>query len=170
MSDLGADPILSHFKTMATYNERSNEILYTACAALTDEDRKKARPVFFGSIHATLNHILLGDRIWMARFEGGSAPSTNLDAILFEDFGDLSAARREMDARISAFVDQLPASWLDGTFEYLNNSGKACADPAAVLLAHFFNHQTHHRGQVHALLSDTPVAPPPMDLHRVVLG
>ena len=170
MSDPETNPILNHFKAMATYNQRSNDILYGACADLADADRRKPRPVFFGSIHATLNHILLGDRIWMARFEGGSAPSTNLDAILFDDFEALRGARRDMDARISNFVEELTLAWLEGTFEYKNNSGKDCADPAAVLLAHFFNHQTHHRGQVHALLSDTPVAPPSLDLHRVVLG
>ena len=143
-----------------------NEILYTACAALTDEDRKKARPVF-GSIHATSTTSSWATASgWRGLRK--AAPSTNLDAILFEDFGDLSAARRDGCAHLRC--RPIAASWLNGTFEYLNNSGKACADPAAVLLAHFFNHQTHHRGQVHALLSDTPVAPPPMDLHRVVLG
>ncbi len=169
MPDNASNPMLNHFKAMALYNQRSNKILYEACAKLTDEDRKKTRPVFFGSIHATLNHILLGDLIWITRFEGGTFEYAGLASTLYDDFDELVPARQEMDARISAFVDQLSPSWFEREFAYVNNSGTACNDPAAVLLAHLFNHQTHHRGQVHTLLSDTPVPPPSMDLHRVVL-
>src|SRR5215510_16241847 len=92
----------------ALYNRLANENLYEACAALTDEERRRNLGAFFKSVHGTLNHLLLGDRIWMARFEGGSHPSTDLDAILFESFDDLRAARREMDARIEAFFAALP--------------------------------------------------------------
>ena len=81
--------LISHFQRMAAYNAGANRMLYEACAGLSHNERKKARPAFFGSIHGTLNHILLGDRIWMTRFRGGEAPSTGLDAILHEDFAEM---------------------------------------------------------------------------------
>ena len=161
--------LVAHFQRMATYNTRANAILYEACGRLSEDDLKRRRQAFFSSIHGTLNHILLGDTIWMTRFEGGKAPSTNLDAILHDDFAALAGARRVMDTRIEAFMTGLGEAALAGTIAYVNNSGVSCADPAAVLIAHLFNHQTHHRGQVHVMLSQTTVAPPSLDLHRVLL-
>ena len=77
----------------ARYNRLANETLYEACAGLSDEERRRDLGAFFKSVHGTLNHLLLGDRIWMTRFEGGSHPSTDLDAILFDEFAALRAAR-----------------------------------------------------------------------------
>ena len=94
--------LIDNYRQLAAYNRRANERLYAACAQLSDEARKAERPAFFKSIHGTLNHIMVGDRIWMARFGGGEAPSTGLDAILFEAFDDLRAARAAKDASISA--------------------------------------------------------------------
>ena len=161
--------LTAHFQRMAAYNARANAILYEACGRLSDDDLKRRRQAFFSSIHGTLNHILLGDTIWMTRFEGGKAPSTNLDAILHDDFAALAAARRAMDARIEALMGALGEAAFAGPIAYVNNDGKSCSDPATVLFAHFFNHQTHHRGQVHNMLSQTAVAPPSLDLHRVLL-
>jgi uncharacterized damage-inducible protein DinB len=159
---------IDHYRLLARYNAGANRILYGACAQLSDAERKRTRPAFFHSIHGTLNHILLGDRIWMGRFAGQTLPSTNLDAILYEDFAGLRAEREAMDARIEAFAAGLDAALLARSLRYLNNSGRACEDPVPLLLAHFFNHQTHHRGQVHGLLSQTELPPPPLDLHRVL--
>lgn len=160
--------LVSHFQRMAAYNTGANRILYEACAALSDDERKQPRPAFFGSIHGTLNHILLGDRIWMTRFRGGEAPSTGLDAILHEDFVELREARQTEDAGIEAFTGTLDGQGLTGAISYINNEGRTLKEPLPELLAHFFNHQTHHRGQVHGLLSQTAVAPPVLDLHRVL--
>ena len=160
--------LLSHFQRMADYNTGANRILYEACAALSDDERKQPRPAFFGSIHGTLNPILLGDRIWMTRFRGGEAPSTGLDAILHEDFAELWEARRAEDTGIEAFMGGLEERGVSGAISYLNNEGRHFEEPLPVLLAHFFNHQTHHRGQVHGLLSQTHLAPPVLDLHRVL--
>jgi len=158
-----------HWRRMAAYNTAANRILYDAVTRLPDEEYRRPRPAFFGSIHGTLNHILLGDLIWMARFEDGSHPSTGLDAILHDDFAALRSARATMDARIEAFVDQrVDDSFLAGAIRYVSNAGLEAEDPVAVLLPHFFNHQTHHRGQVHGLLSQTAVPPPSLDLHRVL--
>jgi len=159
---------LACFSLLAGYNRAANERLYRSCAELGDDERRRDRKAFFGSIHGTLNHILLGDRIWMTRFAGGAAPSVALDSILYDDFDELRAARVEEDRRIERFVAGLEPRFLAGTIGYVNNEGRACEDPADLLLLHFFNHQTHHRGQVHDLLSQAGRRPPVLDLHRVL--
>jgi uncharacterized damage-inducible protein DinB len=152
----------------ARYNRLANDTLYDACAALSDAERRRDLGAFFGSVHGTLNHLLLGDRIWMTRFEGGSHPSTDLGATLHEGFSALRAARVEMDRRIEKFFAKPPAGFLARSLRYVNNSGFDSEDPVEVILPHFFNHQTHHRAQVHTLLSQLGHAPPVLDLHRVL--
>lgn len=161
--------LVSHFRMLGRYNRLANARLHDVCSELDDEDRKRDRGAFFGSIHGTLNHILVGDRIWMSRFEGGEAASTNLDAILYEHFDALREARNVEDARIEAYTSRLTARSLAGTIGYVNNEGREFHDPLAVLLTHFFNHQTHHRGQVTAMLSRTEARYPVLDLHRVLI-
>lgn len=161
-------PLTTHFQMLATYNQRANTLLYDACATLSDAERKQDRKGFFGSIHGTLNHILLGDRIWLARFEGGTSPSTNLGAELYEGFAALRDARTAEDEHILRLTDQLSESSYDGAIEYVNNEGRTLRDPMTLLLAHFFNHETHHRGQVHDMLSQAGVETPVLDMHRVI--
>lgn len=160
--------LIDHFRLMARYNTGANLRLYASCAELSDEERKRIRPAFFKSIHGTLNHIMLGDRIWLARFEGGAAPSTGLDTELYEDFEELRAARVAEDARIERFAEGLDDDFLSGGITYRNNEGRDLTDQVALLVAHFFNHQTHHRGQVHDMLSQTSIATPVLDMHRVI--
>jgi len=160
--------LLQHFKLLALYNKLANQRLYEVCEQLSDDERKRSRPAFFGSIHGTLNHIMVGDRIWMARFAGLEVPSIGLDAILFERFEELRAARNAEDERIEFFTAGLTHQFLEASITYVNNEGRGLTDPTQLLLTHFFNHQTHHRGQVHDQLSQTDVAPPVLDLHRVL--
>ena len=152
----------------ARYNRLANETLYDACAGLSGAEYRRDLGAFFGSVHGTLNHLLLGDTIWMARFEGGSHLSTNLGAPLFEAFDALRDAREHMDRRIERFFSDLPADFESRSVRYVNNSGFDSEDPLAVILPHFFNHQTHHRAQVHTLLSQLGYKPPVLDLHRVL--
>ena len=152
----------------ARYNRLANECLYEACDRLSDEERRRDLGAFFGSIHGTLNHLLLGDRIWMSRFEGGSHPSTNLGATLHESFPALRAARVEMDGRIESFFADLAPDFLERSLRYINNADIDTTDPASVIVPHFFNHQTHHRAQVHTLLSQLGQQTPVLDLHRVL--
>ena len=161
--------LIEHFQMMARYNRLANERLYESCAGLSDDERKRPRKAFFTSIHGTLNHIVTGDRIWMTRFEGGEVPSTGLDTILYHDFGELRAAREIEDQRIDRFTKGLDAGFLEGAIVYINNQGKLYTDPVRVLLPHLFNHQTHHRGQVHDMLSQAGVRTPVLDLHRVIV-
>jgi uncharacterized damage-inducible protein DinB len=160
--------LVAHFQMMARYNRRANAILLKVCARLSDAALRKKRRAFFDSIHGTLNHILVGDRIWLARFAGRDVPSTGLDAILYEDFDQLVDARRSEDAGIEEFIEGLDDDVLMGEINYVNNTGIACQDPLSLLIAHLFNHQTHHRGQIHDMLSQTEVAPPSLDMHRII--
>ena len=155
-------------RSLAHYNRLANERLYDSCALLSDAERNQVRPAFFKSIHGTLNHIMVGDRIWLARFEGREVPSTGLDAILYESFEDLRAARHAEDARIETFTAGIDEAFLAGRVDYVNNEGRLFSDPIDMLVVHFFNHQTHHRGQVHDMLTQTDVPPPVLDLHRVL--
>ena len=159
----------AYFELLARYNRRVNERLFAACTELSDEERKLDRGAFFRSIHGTLNHVLVGDQIWLARFEGQTVPSTRLDAILYDDFEELRRARSLEDERIERLVDGLSRQFVAGTIEYVNNEGRLFRDRLDLLLLHFFNHQTHHRGQVHAMITQTEVAAPVLDLHRVLV-
>lgn len=160
--------LIEWFRQLARYNRVANERLYTACAALEDAEYRKTRAVSFGSIHALLNHLLLADRIWMSRFDGGGAVTPPLNTILFDQFRDLRAARIGEDARIERFFNEQDDAFLSREFHYVNNKGLPYSEQAPVAAGHFFNHQTHHRGQLHAMLAQTPAPPPSLDLHRVL--
>lgn len=157
-----------HFQMLARYNTLANRRIYDTCALLSDAERKRVRPAFFKSIHGTLNHIMVGDRIWLTRFAGKEIPSTELNAILYEDFVQLSAVRTLEDQRIENFAAGLTEEFIKGTIKYVNNQGKLYEDPIELLITHFFNHQTHHRGQIHDMLTQTEIAPPVLDMHRII--
>jgi uncharacterized damage-inducible protein DinB len=152
------------FKTFAYYNAWANLRLYEACGQLSETEYLMSRPSFFGSIHATLNHILVGDRAWMARFTGGKSGVSSLDQELYAEFAGLRVARLAEDALIINYVEGLDDGAMMSWLEYRNMAGEDQADEISILLSHFFNHQTHHRGQVHGLLSQTDVPPPQLDL------
>ena len=153
-----------HFQTFARYNEWANRRLYDACAGLAEAEYRKPRRAFFGSIHNTLNHILVGDRIWLGRIEGREHGITALDQILYEDFPTLTQAREAEDQHILRLVDGLDDRILAGQHSYQTSSGAAQETRLDWMLSHLFNHQTHHRGQVHDMLSQTETPPPPLDL------
>jgi uncharacterized damage-inducible protein DinB len=147
------------------YNAWANHRLFEAAAQLSTGQYSADRGAFFKSVHGTLNHLLVTDRIWMRRFTGeGDAPD-RLDAILFEAFEDLRAAREAEDRRIVDFVDGLDEARIAGTIKYRRvSSPEEFEQQLAPALAHWFNHQTHHRGQVHALLTDLAGKAPELDL------
>jgi len=154
-----------HFAMMAGYNAWCNERLYDAAAQLSDADYRADRGAFFKSFHGTLNHILVADRIWMRRFTGEGEAPNRLDAILFENFAELRAARTSEDARIVAYIDGLSEAELAGRIRYLTIVNPTeIEQPLAPALVHFFNHQTHHRGQLHCLLTGFGLDAPSLDL------
>ena len=158
----------THFRMLARYNCVANERLYATCEQLNEAEYRKQRSGSLGSIHGLLNHILLGDRRWMGLFESGQRVTPRLNQILYDDFASLRSARVWEDARIESFFSDLDASFWSRSFQYTNNQGKDYVETAHVACSHLFNHQTHHRGQVHIMLSQTSVAPPALDFHRII--
>lgn len=157
-------PFQSHYRTLAHYNGWANGRLYAACAALPEAEYFKPRPAFFGSIHGTLNHLLVVDRLWLARLEGGRSGIKALDQQLYGDFAGLQVARVAEDAQIIAWVEAVEEPDFARAVRYRTMAGAPCRDAVGSILMHLFNHHTHHRGQAHDLLSQTAVAPPPLDL------
>ncbi len=153
--------MLDHFKRFAAYNAWANARLYDAATALTDFERKRDLKAYFKSLHGTLNHILVADRIWLHRITGEGEAPKSLDDELFADFASLRAAREAEDTRICEFVSSLGEADLERTVEYVNTRGEAKALELSVILAHLFNHQTHHRGHSATLLRQLGVAEPP---------
>jgi uncharacterized damage-inducible protein DinB len=130
---------------------------------LPEGEYHKSRPAFFGSLHGTLNHILVADRAWTARLIGEPKPPGRLDTELYPDLAALRAARVAEDARLIDLVDGYGAADLAATFAYTNYQGASFANTRAEVLTHMFNHHTHHRGQAHGLLSHAGAAPPELD-------
>lgn len=158
-----------HFELLATYNQWMNAKVYQAAGQLSRADLAKDRGAFFGSILGTLNHILVGDIIWLKRF--ATHPSclnslrevtelenpASLDQILFNDFGSLSEQRVWLDRQIINWTAGLSEVDLDFVLSYHNTRGVAARKRYSGLMLHFFNHQTHHRGQVSTLLTQAGV-------------
>ena len=155
---------LSHFATLAAYNRWANARLYDACAGLSDAARKLDRRAFFGSIHNTLNHILVGDRAWLDRVEEIDSDAVPLDTVLFDDFAALRDARTAEDERIDRVLARMDEARMAGDLVYRNVAGTRYCTPMRLVFTHLFNHQTHHRGQVHDMLSHAGVPPPELDL------
>jgi uncharacterized damage-inducible protein DinB len=141
-------------QTMAAYNTWMNDKVYAVCAELSDEERKRDRRSFFPSIHATLNHLLLADRVWFGRFSGAPFAVKSLDQELYADFAELHAARGTLDRAIEEWAGRLTDERLAEKFRYTSIVNPAPREyDYWLLVTHFFNHQTHHRGQVTALLA-----------------
>lgn len=153
------------YTTFAGYNAWANGRLYDAAARLSDADYRADRGVFFRSMHGTLNHLLATDRIWMRRFTGSGDAPDRLDAILHDDFAGLRAAREAEDRRIIDWIGGLDAAALAGSIRYRRvSSPEEFVQPLSPALDHWFNHQAHHRGQAHALLTGLGQAAPELDL------
>jgi uncharacterized damage-inducible protein DinB len=155
----------AHFASFGRYNEWANRLVYDAAAALPDADYRADRGAFFKSLHGTLNHLLVADRIWLQRFTGEGAVVDPLYAILHDEFAALRAAREAEDRRIVAYVDGLDETRLAGTISYRRvSTPDVYVQELAPALSHFFNHQTHHRGQAHAILTGLTGRGPELDL------
>jgi uncharacterized damage-inducible protein DinB len=155
----------SRYVMFAGYNRWANERLYDAASRLSEADYRADRGAFFKSMHGTLNHLLVGDRIWMRRFTGEGEAPDRLDAILYEDFAQLRGARRAEDERIATYANGLADADFAKRLRYRTLSNPADIEQdLAPALDHFFNHQTHHRGQAHALLTAIAGDAPSFDL------
>jgi uncharacterized damage-inducible protein DinB len=158
MSTAVSDVLVSsdYVRTMSAYNAEMNRRIYAAAERLPDAARRLARGAFWGSIHGTLCHLLWGDRMWMCRFDGWEKPSVvqKDSATLIVDFGELKRARVEADERISNWAARVNNDWLaEEQVWFSQSANKELRQPRSLLVAHFFNHQTHHRGQAHAMIT-----------------
>ncbi|WP_077961754.1 DinB family protein [Ensifer adhaerens] len=146
--------MLDHFRMFADYNRWANRLVYAAAADLTDGELWESRGAFFGSLLSTLNHVLVADRIWMKRFTGQGDTPASLDAILHDDLAALATARTAEDERIIAWIGSLSDERLSAVLTYTTLTNQTdITQKLAPTLGHFFNHQTHHRGQAHATLT-----------------
>ncbi len=156
---------------MAKYNSVMNRQWYAAAALLTDEARKADNGAFWGSVHATLNHLMWADRQWMSRFDGWDKPAQSIKQSggLYDDFEAMAAARVRADAAIEAWAAGVTADWLAQDLVWFSGAvGREMRRPRGMLVVHFFNHQTHHRGQAHALLTAAGHDPGTTDLPFVL--
>lgn len=143
------------YTTLAAYNAWANRRVFDACAVLDDGAYRAHRGAFFGSIHRTLNHQLLVDLLFLSRLEGVPPPEgvARLDHELHATFDDLRAARVDTDARLVATVAAIDPATLDRDLAFDGIGGGRYAFRRFEILLTLFNHQTHHRGQVHAMLT-----------------
>ena len=155
-------------RAMAAYNRWQNRSLYREADALTDVERKQQCGAFFGSIHGTLSHLLFGDQVWMHRFAGTPTPAAKSIAEsvgAIPDWTDLKQQRIAFDEVILGWAERLEPAWLAGDLTWYSGAiGREVTKPRALLVTHLFNHQTHHRGQVHCLLTQFKRKPDDTDL------
>lgn len=153
--------------TMAAYNRWQNVSLYGAAGGLSDDARRADRGAFFGSIQRTLSHLAWGDAIWLSRFGAFDAPGVGISDSpdWISDWEALAEKRSGIDAAIDIWATRITDTDLasDASF-YSGSLGRDVTRPLAICVAHFFNHQTHHRGQVHAMLTAAGAKPDATDL------
>lgn len=148
----------NYAQLMAEYNRWMNEKLYAACVKLSDDERKRDRGAFFKSIHGTLNHLLLADRLWLPRFSDKTYETKPMGVDLYADFDALRTARVAMDRDIVEWASGVTERWLHEPMTWTSKLyGMTQTHPRWVLVTQMFNHQTHHRGQVTTLLSQQGV-------------
>lgn len=148
-----------HFAMMAEYNAWANTRLYRMASQLSDEQYRRDVGAYFENLHGTLNHLLVADRIWLWRLTGTGPAPAPLDTILFDTLPELTAARRAEDERLVRFVESTTNERLGAPFEYQTARGTH-TQLLREILAHLFNHQTHHRGQAHGILTAVGVREP----------
>ena len=157
----------AYVRRMARYNRWQNQNLYGVADALPDDERRRERGAFFGSVHKTLSHLLWADRIWMSRFTDVTQPEGGIpgSVSLYPDWDGLKRERAAFDQTILAWSDKLDGSWLAGDLSYYSGGAKRdITRPKWLLVTHMFNHQTHHRGQVHCMLTQAGGRPHDTDL------
>jgi uncharacterized damage-inducible protein DinB len=154
---------LQTFRAMAYNNAWANHRLLAACAGLTQADFEAPRTGFFPSIQATLNHILIVDHFYVDALEGGAlGPAAWANPVPCPTVAALRPAQEAVDRRLIAWCERLDAADLDRVIR-VHRGDRVQVERADRLLLHLFQHQIHHRGQAHAMLSATPVAPPQLD-------
>ncbi|MSP30172.1 MAG: damage-inducible protein DinB [Acetobacteraceae bacterium] len=162
-----------YVRMMTGYSTEMNRRIYAAAALMTDEQRKQDRGLFWKSLHGTLNHLVWGDMQWMSRFTNSEKPPVGgkQSDSLFDDFAALRCAREAMDARLTIWAGAVDDAWLASDQRWHSGAaGRDMTAPRQMLMVHFFNHQTHHRGQAHAALTAFGHDPGDTDLFLIIGG
>jgi uncharacterized damage-inducible protein DinB len=157
----------AYVQRMARYNRWQNQNLYGVADLLPDEERRRERGAFFGSIHKTLSHVLWADHVWLSRLTGSAKPPGGIaeSVTLYGDWDQLKSERAGYDQTIIAWADAIDPVWLAAEHTYYSGAvGRELTRPRWLLITHFFNHQTHHRGQVHCMLTQAGGKPHDTDL------
>ena len=145
---------IDYFQRLSQYNQWMNEKIYQVCAFIPDEVRREDKKAFFDSIHGTLNHILLADKLWLSRFKKYTFEFKSLREELVTEFDLLWEERQKTDQEIQTYIDSLTEEKLLESWSFNSHSQqRKCTFLLWHLLQHFFNHQTHHRGQLTTLIS-----------------
>jgi len=158
---------------MARYNRWQNESLYDVADALSDDERRRECGAFFGSIHKTLSHLLWGDRMWMSRFTEVQKPQGGIpeSVTLYPEWEGLKRERVAFDETIVKWADGVNPDWLAGDLTWFSGAAQREVTKLKwLLVTHMFNHQTHHRGQVHCMLTQAGGKPQPTDFSLVDAG
>lgn len=168
--------MLEYIQKMAEYNRFMNDKLLQAASQLPADILLANKGAYFGSILGTLNHVLVGDLLWLHRFKHHSTAYTALDAltsfpvptaldqVLYNNLADFKAARQKLDTSIQAWINQIIPEDLQRALQYKRVNGEVNKKYFSGLIMHFFNHQTHHRGQATTLFSQAGIDVGPTDL------
>ena len=155
---------ITNFQLLANFNIWANTKIFSACKELDDAEYTKDRRAFFSSIHGTLNHLLVVDRAYISRIEGIDHGLKSLDQILFESLLQLEEARIKEDKRLIDLVNSLSEESIHKEITYKGFETGNTTYTINILLITLFNHQTHHRGQIHNMLSQAGIKPPQIDI------
>ena len=155
---------ISNFQLLANFNKWTNEKIITSCKKLTETEYKKDRGAFFSSIHGTLNHLLVVDRAYISRIEGKDHGLKGLDQILFKSLLQLEEARIKEDKRLVDLINNLSEESINKEITYKSFETSKNTYTINTILITLFNHQTHHRGQIHNMLSQAGIKPPQIDI------
>jgi uncharacterized damage-inducible protein DinB len=157
----------AYVRRMARYNRWQNANLYGVADQLSDDERRQERGAFFGSVHKTLSHLLWADRVWMSRFTDLPRPEAGIpeSVSLYPDWDGLKRERVSFDETMITWADRLDPAGLDANLTWFSGGVmREITKPRWVLVTHMFNHQTHHRGQVHCMLTQAGGKPHTTDL------
>ena len=155
---------IANFQLLANFNKWTNEKIITSCKKLTETEHKKDRGAFFSSIHGTLNHLLVVDRAYIFHIEGKDHGLKSFDQILYENLFQLEEARIKEDKHLVDLVNSLSEESIHKEITYKGFETGNATYTINLILITLFNHQTHHRGQIHNMLSQAGIKPPQIDI------
>lgn len=152
----------THFQYQVDYQHWANDVLFESLDKLSDEARKRDESLFFKSIHGTLNHLLVVNMLWLARFKGESL-DIRLDQPLHDDWRELKQALRQTVRQTQHWLQAQPQEFFEGELHYSTSAGMEHVYWVHDVLIHFATHYAHHRGQISGVATRLGAPSPEMD-------